>query len=390
MTPSDPRPRVLVAGGGVAALEVVLALHERTAGTLRTTLLSSADRFRHRPISSYAGLAGDDGRTVDLARFVAEQGAGLVCDRLTAVDAAESAVLTEHGGRIPYDALVLATGASPREGLPGAITLGAPHDEAALAALTARVRAGTVGRLAVVVPAGVAWSLPAYELALLMRHAAPAGATAVEVVTAEVRPMAVAGDEFSDAVSALLARRGVRVTTSTWPDAVDEGRLWLPLQGAVEVDAVVALARSVGPSLPGLPCDAHGFVLVDARGLVRGERRVWAAGDVASHVVKQGGFAVQQADAVAEDVARHLGLEHLSAVAPHPPVLRAALLDGEDTLYLRAEHVDGTIRTAVSGTPLWWPPTKIAGGRLSAWLAAFQARDGGAAAGSELLGAGGA
>lgn len=383
-----PVPRVLVAGGGVAALEVVLALRERSGGAIRTTLLCGQDHFRYRPTGALAGLAPDGSPAVDLRRFTAEQGADLVRDRLATIDTATSTVTTEQGAHVGFSALVVATGAVPREGLPGAITLGAPTDEHALRDLVARVRAGTAGRVAVVVPAGVGWSLPAYELALLLDRAAPPGSVRIAVVTGEERPMAVAGREFSDAVASLLHRRDIDVTTSTWPNAVDEGRLWMPLQGAAAVDAVVALSQPYGPSLPGLPCDARGFLLVDAHGLVRGEHRVWAAGDVASHAMKQGGFAVQQADLVAEDVARRLGVHGAAPTAPGPPVLRAALTDGDGTMFLRAEHVDGAIRTEVSSAPLWWPPTKIAGGRLPSWLAAY---DAGATGGvPEALRAGGA
>ena len=395
MTPPAVRPghdlRILVAGGGVAALEVLLALRERGPAPFRTTVLAPGDRFRYRPLSAYAGLAPDASRTVDLARFASAVGAGLVCDRLGSVDAEAQVVTTAHGGRIAYDALVLATGAIPRAGLPGAITLGAPGDETALTALVTRVRAGTVGRVAVVVPPGVAWSLPAYELALLLEHAAPAGTTRVVVVTREVRPMEMAGDGFSDAVEALLERRGIAITTSIEPDAFDEGRLWLPLEGAPEVDAVVALARPDGPALPGVPCDDRGFVAVDARGRVPGLARVWAAGDVAAHPVKQGGFAVLQADVVAGDVADRLAVTGRAPRVAAVPVLRAALLDGEGTLYLRTERADGELRTTVSDSPLWWPPTKIAGGRLPSWLAAHDAHGEADAGGPEaLLGAGGA
>ncbi|MDO9410894.1 FAD-dependent oxidoreductase [Patulibacter sp.] len=388
---SGRRPRVLVAGGGVAALEVLLALREHGPTSFHTTLLSPDDRFRYRPLSAYAGLAPDASRTVDLARFAAAAGAGLVCDRLATLDAEAQVARTAHGGAIAFDAMVLATGAIQGEGLPGAITLGAPGDETALAMLVERVRAGTVDRAAVVVPSGVAWSLPAYELALLLQHAAPDGRTAVVVVTREARPMEMAGREFSDAVTALLDRRGIAVTTSTAPDSFDEGRLWLPLEGAPEVDAVVALARPHGPSLPGLPCDDRGFVVVDARGRVPGLARVWAVGDVAAHPVKQGGFAVLQADVAAGDVADRLALTGHAPRPSVPPVLRAALLDGTGTLYLRTERVDGTLRTTVSDGPLWWPPTKIAGGRLPSWLAAFDAHGAGDAGGpAALLGAGGA
>lgn len=367
--PAQAHTRVLVAGGGVAALETLLALKERTGGALRPTLLAPQAHFRYRPLAAYAGLVPDMRQTVDLARLAAEQGGGLVCDRLVAVDPDGHEVRTAHGARIGYDALVVATGAVPQEGLPGALTLGDPHDEPALARLVARVRAGEVERLAVVVPPGVLWSIPAYELALLLRHAAPEGSTAIAVVTAEEAPMVAAGPDFGAAITGLLDRNGVELQVSTWPDAVADGHLWMPLQGASRVDAVVALARPQGPSLPGLPCDEHGFLPVGPDGRVADQARVWAAGDVAAHPLKQGGLAVQQADIVADDVARHLGLEALTTVGPPPAVLRAALLDGDGTLYLRSRPVVGGFDTAVSREPLWWPPSKIAGGRLPAYLA---------------------
>jgi sulfide:quinone oxidoreductase len=367
--PAEAHTRVLVVGGGVAALETLLALKERTAGALRPTLLAPHARFRYRPLAAYAGLVPDMTQTLDLARMAAEQGGGLVCDRLAAVDPEAHEVQTVHGARIGYDALVVATGAVPQEGLPGALTLGDPHDEPALARLVARVRAGEVERLAVVVPPGVLWSLPAYELALLLRHAAPSGTMRLAVVTAEEAPMVAAGADFGAAVTGLLDRNDIELQTSTWPDAVADGHLWLPLQGASPVDAVVALARPAGPSLPGLPCDEHGFLPVGADGRVTGQSRVWAAGDVAAHPLKQGGLAIQQADVVADDVARHLGLEPLTSDGSAPAVLRAALLDGEGTLYLRSTPVVGGFDTEVSREPLWWPPSKIAGGRLPSYLA---------------------
>jgi sulfide:quinone oxidoreductase len=367
--PARAHTRALVVGGGVAALETLLALRVRTGGALRPTLLAPDTRFRHRPLAAYAGLVPDLHQTVDLVRLAAEQGGGLVRDRLVAVDTGAHEVATAHGARIGYDALVVATGVVPRVGLPGALTLGDPRDESALARLVARVRAGETGRLAVVVPPGVLWSLPAYELALLLRHAAPDGRTEIAVFTAEDAPMIAAGADFGAAITGLLDRNGVELHTATWPDAVADGHLWLPLQGASRVDGTIALARLVGPSLPGLPSDEHGLLPVGEDGRVLGQRRVWAAGDVAAHPSKQGRLAVQQADVVADGVARHLGLERLTTDGPPPAVLRAALLDGEGTLYLCSRPVVGGFETQVSREPLWWPPSKIAGGRLPAHLA---------------------
>ncbi|WP_210493501.1 FAD-dependent oxidoreductase [Patulibacter sp. SYSU D01012] len=361
--------QVLVVGGGTAALEVVMALHERAAGEVRVTLLAPDPHFRYRPLAAYAGLVPDTRQTVAVPPLAAEWGASVVGDRLASVDLDRRVATTTHGGRIAYEALVVASGAAPEAAVPGAVTLGAPHDEPAFAALVARVRAGQATRLAVVVPPGVAWTLPAYEVALLLAHAAPPETTLVTVLTAEDAPLQAFGDAAGDAVRSLLRRRGVELRTSCPPETVAGGTLPVPLGDPVPLDAVVALARPQGPAIPGLPHDRAGFVPVDVRGRIVGEDDAWAVGDVTDRPVKQGGLAVQQADVAAADVLRHLGLQD-GETAPARPVVRAALLDGQGTLYLRAEHGDDGWATVVSREPLWWPPTKIAGGRLAAYLAA--------------------
>src|SRR5439155_6945754 len=89
-------------------------------------------------------------------------------------------------------------------------------------------------------------------------------------------------------------------------------------------DRVFALPRLEGPAPRGLPCDDDGFLPVDAFGLVHHVQHVYAAGDGTDYPVKQGGIATQQADAVAEVIAKRAG----ARVDPRPvrPVPRGQLL----------------------------------------------------------------
>lgn len=225
-------------------------------------------------------------------------------------------------------------------------------------------------RIALVVPPGVDWTLPAYELALLLRHAANDHRARIAVLTAEARPLEALGPNASVAVGDLLRDRDVDLHPGTFPDHFDGRWLWIPWQGAVEVDAVVALPVPVGPAIPGLPHDRLGFVDVDGQGLVAGTSDVHAIGDVASHSMKQGGLAMQDADAVADAIARTLGGIDLAPHPAGPRVLRATLMDGEGELYLRCESSAGGWGPAtVSREPQWWPAGKLAGGRLSHLLA---------------------
>ncbi|WP_320668612.1 FAD-dependent oxidoreductase [Patulibacter defluvii] len=367
---SGVRTDVLIAGGGTAAIETLLALHARAAGALHVTLLAPDARYRYRPLAAYAGLVPDLAQTVCLDDLTAEHGSGLVVDRVATVDGDRRELTTAEGGRIGYRALVLATGAVPHAAVGGAITLGDRRDEPAFARLVQRVRAGRVGRLAVVVPAGVGWSLPAYECALLLDHEAPETMETV-VITAEPLPLAAFGEAVGEAIEALLGRRGIALRTGSHPDRFVDGTVWMPTEGAFDADAVVALAQPRGPFLVGLPHDPRGFAPVDDAGRVVDAADVWAVGDGADHEVKQGGLAVQQADVAAADVVRALGVADRLPPPSRMTTLRAALLDGRGTLYLRAERAgaDGRWRTITSREALWWPPAKIAGGHLAGYLA---------------------
>ena len=93
---------------------------------------------------------------------------------------------------------------------------------------------------------------------------------------------------------------------------------------------------------------------------------VYAAGDVTTFPLKQGGLATQQADAAAEAMLAALGVP----IVPRPfePVLKGVLYTDREPAYLRAER-----RTARGPQPrpysMWWPPSKIAGRHLAPYLA---------------------
>lgn len=360
-------PHAVIAGGGISALEVLLRLHRIAPDALHITLLAPEDRFRRPPANVYPGLLPDTSPVVSLSTFVGEHGAGLIGDRAVAVAPALAEVRTAHGGVVGYDALVVAVGSSGEPVLPGAITLGNPADRRRLAGVIARVRVGDPTRIAIVVPDGVRWSLPAYELALLLQHAGPAGNGQITVVTTESGPMAAFGAELAGTLTALLEERGIVVIAGSAPAEVEDGRLWVPPAGAVPVDAVIALPRPRGRALTGLPHDDDGFLQTDAHGRVVGVDRVWAAGSGIRSSVEQGGLAVQQATVVARDVAHRLGVAEPPA-APTPPVIRATLLDGEGTLYLLAEATPNGWRTRSSREPLWDGPSTVTGGLVGAYL----------------------
>jgi sulfide:quinone oxidoreductase len=360
---SAPSPfRVLVAGGGVAGLETLLALQELAGDRLEIELLAPGRHFIYRPLAVAEPFRSGSVQRTPLAAIADDRGVRLHRDALARVLPDERVVETQDRMRIGYDALVLALGARPVEAVRGAITFRGPQDAGRVAEIVERLRAGTLRRLAFVVPHGTTWTLPLYELALQTAAAVPRAE--LVLVTAEPAPLAALGDEAGATVAALLAARCVELRTGVQAHGYDDGRLWLGLSGPFEVDGVIALPRLIGPSVRGVPSDPDGFVPVDEFTRVTGIDGDHAVGDMAAQGVKQGGLAAQQADVAAEVIAAAAGVP----ITPRPyrPVLRGVLLTGREMRHL--VHDPGGV-SEVSDELLWWPPGKIAGRRLSPYLA---------------------
>jgi sulfide:quinone oxidoreductase len=384
MADGSPK-RVLIAGGGVGALEAVLALRELAGDAVSIELVAPKEDFVFAPMSVAAPFERGGAARYPLADFAREQGLHLRRDAVSAIEPETRMVVTAGGGRVPYDVLLVAVGARPVPAVDGAVTFPGAGAAEQLQDVLAALEAGKARSVVFVVPPGTTWALPLYELALLavgrLRKQGIEGAT-IHLATAEESPLAVFGPAVSEGVSRLLADRGIVVRAGVAGAAFGSGRLELAAGGAIAADRAVALPRLRGSALPGLPSDADGFIPIDTHCRVDGVDAVYAAGDATTFPLKQGGLAAQQADAAVEALAAELGLH--DDPAPFRPVLRALLLTGDRPYYLRADLTgdDADSRTAVS--PLWWPPVKVAGRLLAPYLATL-AHSGTAVSGSELV-----
>jgi sulfide:quinone oxidoreductase len=363
-------PRVLVAGGGVAGLEALLALRALAGDLVDLELLAPEPRFWYRPLAVTEPFRPGGVDSLELAAVAEAVGAGFTLDRLASVDVDTQTARTADGATIHYDELVIACGALPRRTLDGALTFRGPADREAFGALLGELERGIVRSVAFVVSGTAVWSLPIYELALLTATRLKDWSVDVELVlvTPESAPLAVFGVPASDAVSALLASRGITLHTDCYASRFDGDRLELVPGSTLHAERVVALPLLEGSQILGIPQDADGFIATGSDGRVHGLSRVYAAGDITQFPIKHGGIGAQQADALAELIAERAG----APVTPKPfkPVLRALLLTGGAPLYLRSEPTRGHGNPSIVSTePLWWPPAKIAGRHLAPFLA---------------------
>ena len=378
--------QVVIAGGGVAAIEALLALHELASHRVHTTMIAPQRDFLYRPVTVAEAFGRAEARAYSLGEIVGRAHGELLWDSVEEVETDAGVVVTASGDRVPYDRLIVAAGAIACEPLPGALTFRGRADVAPLRQLLDELAEGGARSVAFTLSSEHVWPLPIYELALLTgSHLRDRGAaTEVWLLTPEEEPLQLFGPAASRAIEAMLSARGVRLRTSSRPALVRDRSLLLMGGGELHVDRVVTLPVLQGPNLPGLPADQNGFVPVDGYGLVRGQVDIYAAGDVTSFPLKQGGLATQQADVVAEMIAAELGLP--ITPAPFRPVLRGLLITGGAPLYLRAEPqrlprassvaIEATpLRrtsrdaSAAAGQPLWWPPAKVAGRYLAPYLA---------------------
>ncbi|MDX6664267.1 MAG: sulfide:quinone oxidoreductase [Solirubrobacteraceae bacterium] len=369
--PSPVQPRdVVIVGGGVGAVEALLALTDLGDHALRITVVAPNDRFALRALTvAEPFAAGHHADVASLADVVREHGAALVTSLVTAVDGERRTVTCANGQELSYDALVLAPGARARQAYNTALTFGL-RDPLAYNGLLADLEQGYADSIAFVVPDGTTWSLPLYEIALMTARQVYGMGRDVDLhfLTPEAAPLAVFGPEASGAIGELFAEIGIALHCGA-PVTVGRGRVQVDATGLhLNVDRVVSLPVLDAIRLPGVPVNTKGFIAVDEFCRVPGLPGVYAIGDATDLLVKQGGLACQQADVAARHIAHEAG--GALAAEPFVGVLRGRLLTGGADRFLRRDLRGAHGESADEA--LWWPPAKVYGTYLGPWVALHQ------------------
>lgn len=369
----DAKTHVLIAGGGVAALEALLALRALLGDRITIEIHAPRRQFVYRPLAVAEPFGVGQALRFDLAEIAQRHGALFRAEGLESVEPELHRATMRRRRRIGYDKLLIACGAKMHWSVPGAITFWGPAGHEGFDRLLKELEEGAVRRVLFTMPAGFGWPLPIYELALMTSaHLAELGVEDAElvIVTPEDVPLQLFGPNASNQVAALLADRGIEIKTGSYPTRFEGGKLSVTPGDSIPADRVVSMPSYEGRQIDGIPRDQRGFIPVDEHGRVRGLPDVFAAGDVTDFPVKQGGLAAQQSDTVAATIAAQLNEE----VEPEPfhPTLRGLLLTGKRPRYLRNELEGGQGETsAVTDHALWFPRGKVAGRYLAPLLASL-------------------
>ena len=213
---NSEHPRVVIVGGGVAGLEALLALHALAGPRAELVLLSSDPDFLYKPLLVEEPFGLEPAERHELAPLAAELGASFILQRARRIDPKHHLVELADGSTVDYEYVVVYTGGQFNPSLDSATTFPS-HEPLWIDQLLARFD-GAPRTIAFVVPAGVAWALPLYEIAMMTaRRIRELGLhdTQLRLITPEEAPLAIFGSAASDAVGALLAARGIEVESST-------------------------------------------------------------------------------------------------------------------------------------------------------------------------------
>ena len=284
---------VVIIGGGAAGTSAAEALRINGFKGVITVVDPDADAPYDRPNLSkdyLAGTAPEEWLPLRPDDFHKQHGIRRVVDAATSIDAETRRVVLQSGNYISYDALILATGATPiRPKVPG---VDLPHVHVLRTLKDCRALIAAIDPGTKVVIAGASFIGMEAAAALRQRKAN------VSVVAPELIPFAkVLGPTIGAALMKLHEQNGVQFHMGRMLNAIGKSDVMLDDGSALPAE-VVLLGIGVKPDLTlaqtaGVAIDA-GVVVNEY--LETSVPRIYAAGDIARYPDKRSG--------------RHVRIEH--------------------------------------------------------------------------------
>jgi len=318
----DNTPRVVIVGGGFAGLETAFTLRAHLGDRVGLTLIADERDFLFKPNTIYLPFGGEEDKLhIPLAVPAERRGIELIPGSLAQARTLSKHVELADGTLVPYDYLVLATGAAMRpEEIPGlaehAHTIWTPAQMrelgTALSHLRDDVEAGETRHVLFLVPPGNKCAGPLYEVVFMLetwlRRHHLRDSVCITFTTYESSYIQAFGPRLDAVVVEEFHERGIIGYTHQVATRVEAGRVDYANGTAHTYDLLIAFPPyRAAVDYPHLPTDDRGFLLTEAgTRRVKGHEDVYAPGDGGDFPVKQAFLAFLQADAVADDIAARI------------------------------------------------------------------------------------
>jgi sulfide:quinone oxidoreductase len=321
MSTVPSRPRIVVLGGGFGGLEAVFYLRKRLGRHADLALVSDRDQFLFKPNTIYIPFGKDPDELVfDLAPTLDRRHIRFVQGRAEAIDPVTREVTTT-AGVVPYDYLVIATGATTHpEEIPGlaayAHTIWTPDAmmrlRLALDRAVQEARQNRAQRVVFVVPPDNKCSGPLYELVLMLdtwlRRKHVRAAFTIRYATYEASFIQAFGPRLDQVVVHEFERRKISGVKSTRLVEVESSSIRFADGSTLPFDLLITFPPyAAATRFATLPADARGFLTTnpDTRQVI-GHDDIYAVGDAGDFPIKQAFLALLQADAVGEHIAQRV------------------------------------------------------------------------------------
>ncbi|HEV8339979.1 MAG TPA: FAD-dependent oxidoreductase [bacterium] len=316
-------PKIVVLGGGFGGLEAAFYLRMRLGDRTAITLVSDREKFLFKPNTIYIPFGLDPERLkIGLTEPTRRTGITFVHDTARAIDPVEKTV-TLDDARLPYDFLIVATGAGMRATeIPGlseyALTIWTVEDMLRLRAAFKRLRdvapPNGYGRKEVLflVPRNNKCSGPLYEMVFMLdtwlrRHGARGGVD-ISWSTYETSYIQAFGPRLHEVVESEFERRDIAGFREYAVGRVEEDAVVYQNGQRLPYDLLISFPPYIAASaFAGLPADGRGFLTTNLQSRqVIGYPEIYAVGDAGDFPVKQAFLAFLQADAAAEHLAAQI------------------------------------------------------------------------------------
>lgn len=328
------KPRVVVLGGGFAALESVFLMRMRMRDQVDLALISDSDSFVFRPNTIYIPFGADpQSLLVDLERPLRRRDVVFERGSVAEVDPDLRRVSLADGRQLLYDKLVIATGAATAAGevsglTEHAATVWTAHEMLGVRErferIRDRARAGERPRVLFLIPPNNKCAGPLYEIVMMLetwlRREHVRDNVEITWSTVEKSFIQAFGPRLHELVTDEFAERGIDGHTAEVVTQVLPGEARYADGTTRGFDDLIAFPPYVSAvRYEALPSDERGFLITDAATRqVNGHPDIYAPGDAGDFPVKQAFLAFLQADTVAE----HIGAEVTGHAfeAPFDPV----------------------------------------------------------------------